>query len=194
MTNNYELSLVNQGYIEYPTDYDQGITWPNIGVFFKGELLLQHTFYGPGSGKLKYYKFDNYFGMYSEKTWTITMTCKYSSLEDIYFIATKNTPKKNSNMDIYDIVGDEPYLFYWVNKQEYINNGNTVDTSGIDLPNIHKEEGTIFLKFEKNRVFSGNDINSAGYICEIDFDKYINVGIVVCGEGEGEYYFKSNYN
>lgn len=194
MLNNYELSLINQGYIEYPSDQDQGITWPNIGLLFKGELLLRNILYGSGSGKLKYYKFDTCFGMYSEMVWSLTMTCKYSSLDEVYFILTKNSPRNNSNKDIYHIVKDEPYLFYNVNRQEYINNGDTVETNGIDLPNIHKEEGTIFFKIEKNRIFSGNNIDSAGYICEIDFNKYINIGIVVCGQGEGEYYFKSNYN
>lgn len=188
-----ELKLINQGYFDYPSN-DQGITWPNIGVFFKDELLLRRIFYG----NVDYYysKFDNWQGLYSEKTWSFTMTNKYSNIDNVYFVISAREPKTFSSKDIYDLLSDSmPYVYYSVNRKEYVLNGDTINVDGIKFPNINKKKGTIFFKIEKNRVFSGINIDKSGYICEIEFDKYFYMGIVINAsnnECEGDYYFISN--
>lgn len=173
------LNLIQGGekLIEY-------ITYPNIGMRFKGDLLLNLNL--NLDYEYKCYEVNNCFNLRNNMDCFFRFSVVGKACNDVYFVIS-NMEIKESGGDLYDLF-QKDYLLYNASEQLYYFNGDLLDITTIEFPNIHKDDGEIFFRVTVDGdVISGKNEKKSDFICNINFDKYIYIGFIT-GIGNGEEY------
>lgn len=160
------------------------ITWPNIGIMFKGELFLKLALYL--DVEYKCYEINNCFKLKTDMDCFFRFGVNGKACKDVYFVIS-NMEIKETGGDLYDLM-QKDYLLYNASEQLYYLNGDVLDITSIKFPTIHKNNGEIFFRVTRDGdIISGLNEKKADFICNIKFDKYIYIGFIT-GIGNGEEY------